>query len=94
MGNLDGCGNKTSFIEDFFQATSLLNDSIELHNSKDNHRNSYGKLLSELWCVNNLIVLNGRMKGKAGERGRAGGQNTWGLDWLGIYCVRDFYPSV
>ena len=85
MSNLDGCGNKTSFIEDFFQATSLLNDSIELRNSKDNHRNSYGKLLSELCCANNLIVLNGRMKGKAGKRGGGGrgGQNTWGLDWLG-----------
>lgn len=63
MGNLDGCGNNTSFIEGLFQSTCLLNDSIELHNSKDNHRNSYGKLLSELCCANNLIVLNGRMNG-------------------------------
>ena len=65
MGNLDGCGNNTSFLEDFFQSTSLLMIQLNCATQKTNHRNSYGKLymLSELCCANNLIVLNGRMKG-------------------------------
>ena len=55
----------TSVLEDFFPSTCPPNGSIETEsrNSKDNHCNSYGKLLAELCCGNDLILLNGRTKG-------------------------------
>ncbi len=62
MGNLDDCINNTSVLEDFFPSTCSFNGSIESRNSKDNHCNSYGKLLAELCCGNDFIILNGRTK--------------------------------
>ncbi|CAB3984286.1 Hypothetical predicted protein [Paramuricea clavata] len=65
IGDLDDCIKNTSVLEDFFPSTCPPNGSIEIEsrNSKDNHCNSYGKLLAELCCGNDLILLNGRTKG-------------------------------
>jgi hypothetical protein len=63
MGNIDDCINNTSILEEFFPSTCSVDGSIESRISKDNHCNSYGKLLVELCCGNDLIILNGRTKG-------------------------------
>ena len=54
IGDLDDCIKNTSVLEDFFPPNCSLNGSIEIEsrNSKDNHCNSYGKLLAELCCGN------------------------------------------
>ena len=61
IGNLDDCVNNTSFLDEFFPDICI--SSNEPRNSKDCHCNSYGKLLAELCCGNDLIILNGRTKG-------------------------------
>ncbi|CAB4022571.1 Hypothetical predicted protein [Paramuricea clavata] len=42
---------------------TVLTSSIEPHKSRNIHINTYWKALAELCCGNELIILNGRMKG-------------------------------
>ncbi len=72
LGNIVLCGDfyaRIGTLDDFVIDTGeilpnpVFTTSIEPRKSRDNHVNAYGRLLIELCCGNELIVLNGRTKG-------------------------------